>query len=367
MPTDLRPDPRSFTVPAPTAPPPPVDPRPPAPVDVPDPVGPVEPAAPVHRPSRWRRRLAWLGLLVALLSVVELGYLYSVWRRVERVDLENSLAVGENGGVNYLIVGSDSREGVDPDDPNAGFILGGGLGSERTDTMMVLRAHPGGASLTAIPRDLFVTIADTGQQGRINAAIQGGPARLVRTIEAALGVPIHHFVAVDFEGFGAIVDALGGVTIDFPHPAFDSNSGLDVPEAGPQRLDGTQALAYVRSRFYTERIDGVDVRDPTSDLGRVQRQQVFLRTVLSDVQGTRNPVTFNRLASGLADAVRVDDQLSILDVLTLARRLAGVEPLSLALPTFGFTTDGGAQVLGLADGAESVLDHFRGGPVPAPG
>jgi len=362
MPTDLRPDPRSFTVPAPAQAPEPIEvaPQPPSPA-IPPPVepAPAEPTAPADRPRRWRKWLAIIGLVIAVLSVLELGYLYWVWRGVDRVDLEDSLSSPSGGGVNYLIVGSDSREGVDPDDPNAGVILGGGLGSERTDTILLLRTHDDGVTTMAIPRDLFVTVADTGNEGRINSAIQGGPARLVRTIEQNLDIPVHHFVAVDFVGFGSIVDALGGVTIDFPHPAFDTNSGLDVPEAGPQTLDGTQALAYVRSRFYTEVIDGTQVQDPTSDFGRVQRQQLFLRTVLSDVQGTRSPLTFNRLASGLSSAMTVDDELTMLDVMRLARRLAGTEPVSVELPTTGFTTSGGAQVLALDDGAEGVLDLFR--------
>ncbi|MDH4168638.1 MAG: LCP family protein [Acidimicrobiia bacterium] len=359
MSPELAPDPRSFTVPEPTAAPPPILPGPVVPGPTPPVLPPEPPPETAVRPNRWRRRLAVVGLVLALLSVLELGYLYTVWRQVERVDLEGSLTSEPNGGVNFLIVGSDSREGVDADDPNAGAILGGGLGSERTDTILVLRTHTEGVTTMAIPRDLFVTNVDTGSEGRINAAIQGGPASLVRTVEASLGIPIHHFVAVDFVGFGSIVDANGGVTIDFPHPAYDTNSGLSVPGAGPQTLNGTQALAYVRSRHYTEQIDGQDVPDPTSDFGRVARQQLFLRTLMADIQGTRNPLTFNRVAAGMSDALTVDDQLNVLDVMKLARRMAGTEPESLVLPTYGFVTSGGAQVLGLADGADGVLDRFR--------
>ncbi|MGI9603745.1 MAG: LCP family protein, partial [Acidimicrobiales bacterium] len=165
-------------------------------VDVPPapPVVPEEPPVDTGSgdgPNPWRRRLAWVALVIVALSVVELGYLYTVWRSVDRVDLEDSLSADSGSGVNYLIVGSDSREGVDPDDPNAGVILGGGLGSERTDTILVLRTHADGVTTMAIPRDLFVTIADTGGEGHINSAIQGGPPRLVRTIESNLGIPIH--------------------------------------------------------------------------------------------------------------------------------------------------------------------------------
>ncbi len=383
-PSGPRPDPRSFYVEAPADPvaagAPPVDeyradqyradqyrvdqPRVDQPrVDQPrvDDYGVEEVAPPApRRRRRWRRYVVLALVLLLVAAAGELLYLRSVWRSVERASMEGSLAAEPADGINYLIVGSDSREGVDPDDPNAGSILGGGLGSQRTDTIVLLNVSANGSTMMAIPRDLFVTIADTGSSGRINAAIQGGPARLVRTIEANLGVPVHHFVAVDFVGFVGLVDALGGVTIDFPHPAFDRKSGLDVGQAGPQNLDGPQALAYVRSRTYTEIIDGAEVVDRRSDLGRVERQQDFLRAVLGDARSVRNPFTVNRVASGMSDHLVVDDQMGIRDVLRMMQRLARQSPETVVLPTRPFTTEGGAQVLGLeAEAAQPSLDRFR--------
>ncbi len=283
------------------------------------------------------------------------------WRKVEgleRLDLGDALSAPTGEARNYLVVGSDSREGITEDTPNVGAI-GTDVTGRRSDTLIVLRTQPGAATMMSIPRDLWVTNAATGQAGRVNAAYNAGPPNLVRTITSSLGIPIHHYVEVDFVSFAGMVDAMGGVTIDFPHPATDRGSGLDIPEAGPQRLDGTMALAYVRSRHYTEIVDGQPRQDPTADLGRQQRQQTFIRTVLREVGETRNPVTGVRLVNAAAGGVRVDDQLGVGDVWTLARRLSGSEPESLVLPTVG-ARKGGAAVLLLKEAeAQPVLARFR--------
>ena len=129
--------------------------------------------------------------------------------------------------------------------------------------MLLLRFVDGEAKMMSIPRDLYVPIAETGGSQKINAAYNGGPRRLVQTVQQSLGVPIHQYLEVDFVSFAKLVDALGGITIDFPHPAFDRNSGLDVRQAGPVELNGAQALAFVRSRHYVEVIDGEEVPDAT--------------------------------------------------------------------------------------------------------
>ena len=143
-----------------------------------------------------------------------------------------------------------------------------------------------------LPRDLFIPIVGGKGRDRINTAIQqGGPVSLIQTVQQSLGIPVHHYIEMDFVGFLELVDAVGGVVIDFDAPAIDLNSGLDIKTAGPHKLDRDQALAYVRSRHYTRIIDGKKVVDPTADLGRIERQQVFFRAVMSKVGDTRNPLT----------------------------------------------------------------------------
>ncbi|MEO1064221.1 MAG: LCP family protein [Actinomycetota bacterium] len=299
-----------------------------------------------------------LGLLVLGFLLMLLWSLWS-WGSIDRVEVSGLLDSG-GSGTNYLFVGSDSREGVDPNDPNAGFIIGEPVTGQRSDTVMILRVEDGGASFLSLPRDLWLPIAGTGGEQRLNTAYADGPEQLIQTVQQSLGLPVHHYLEVDLATFSDVVDAVGGVTIDFPHPAFDDKSGLDVPTAGPVELDGSQALAYVRSRAYTEIVDGREVVDPTGDIGRGLRQQQFMRVVLSDVTSTRNPLALARIMSAMSGGLTVDDSLGLRDVIGLGLSLRGVTPESVELPVFGFTTSNGAQVLGLEPEAEAVLDRFRG-------
>ncbi len=302
-----------------------------------------------------------LGVALVLLLLVGGTILwgYSKFESIETVDLSAVLASGD--GTNYLIVGSDTRDGIDPDSPNAGAIIGGDtIGSpERSDTVLILRIDGAGARMLSVPRDLYVTISETGQQSRINTAFNGGPSRLIATLRDQLDLPIHHYLEVDFVSFSGMVDALGGITIDFPHPAFDTHSGLSVPEAGPQTLDGTQALAYVRSRFYTEVINGEDVQEGTGDIGRVVRQQAFLTAVMDAIGRERNPIALARISDELARGMRIDSDLGFLEALNLLRRMRGLDPAPNAMPTTNFTTGAGAAVLRLEQpGANEVLAQF---------
>ena len=298
-------------------------------------------------------------LPLILLATAIGGYLYakSVYDRIEKIPLADVLS-GDGGGTNYLIVGSDSRDvedlvdaGLDP----AGFADGGG---QRSDTMLLLRFVDGEAKMMSIPRDLYVDIAETGGSQKINAAYNGGPSRLVQTVQQSLGIPVHQYLEVDFVSFAKLVDALGGITIDFPQPAFDTNSGLDVRQAGPVELNGAQALAYVRSRHYVEVIDGEEVPDRTGDLGRVLRQQQFLRTVFSELGSVKNPVTFAKAAGSAAGGLRIDDTLGLWDAIRFAWKLRALDPAPVELPTRLGSNEAGS-VLFLEPEAEAALAQFR--------
>ncbi len=333
------------------------------------PQAPPSPARPAPHPGapgparrrRPRRRWPWVLAALVLVPVVAGAGLwaYLTWQmsRFDQVPVGSVLA-GSATGTNVLLVGSDSREGVDPNAPDAGFIVGDSVGGQRADTILVLRIDDQGSRFLSLPRDLWLPIPPTGREQRINAAYNEGPETLVRTVQESLGIPLDHYVEVDFVSFVGLVDALGGVTIDFAHPATDADSGLDVP-AGPVTLDGAQGLAYVRSRNYTEQVDGSSRVDPRGDLGRVVRQQTFLREVLSEASAARNPLTLNRVLGALSAGVRIDDATGVGEALRIARGLRGQAPETVELPVFGFTTAGGAAVLGLADGAGTVLASFR--------
>lgn len=313
---------------------------------------------PPSRRSVLRVGLAALAVLL-LATVAGTAWGYRQFDRIERAELGDVLATGN--GTNYLIVGSDTREGISPDDPNAGAILGpeAPVGSERSDTIVVLRVDGGGARMLSVPRDLLVTVAETGQRTRINAAFNGGPRRLAATLTDQLGLPVHHYLEVDFVSFRDLVDALGGIVVEFPHPAFDTKSGLDVGTAGAVRLDGDQALAYVRSRSYTERIDGREVQEPTGDLGRVVRQQKFLAAVVAEIGSIRNPFRLVGVTNAMVSGMRIDERLGFFDALRLLVRFRGLDPEPASLPTSDLRLSSGAQVLRLVQPeADQVLAEF---------
>jgi LCP family protein required for cell wall assembly len=296
-----------------------------------------------------RRRILQVAAIIifvpVLLGVVGLIWAQSKFSEIERVDVAGVLDGGGGDGQNILMVGSD--EGADRT-------------GQRSDTIMLLRLEPERSVVMSIPRDLYVTIEPSGREQRINAAYNDGPASLIQTIQSNLGIPIHRYMEVDFVTFATLVDAIGGVTIEFPHPVFDPKSGLNIPQAGPVVLDGAQALAYVRSRQYTEIIDGRQVEDPRSDLGRVLRQQQFMRVLFAKIGDSRNPIELVRIGEDVGEGLRIDNDMSLLDALRLGLRLRDLDPESVVLPTEPFTLDSGAQVLGLDEGgAGPALEQFR--------
>lgn len=307
---------------------------------------------------------------VFVVTAAALAYGYTKYSRLPRIELSDSLGAvddgsqASSGAQNFLLVGVDSAESLDPDDPARAGRAAGGL---RSDTMMVLRVDPASsrAALLSLPRDLWVNLS-TGGTGRINTAVEmGGPKALIETIREYFGIPIDHYLQVDFEGFGRIVDAIGGVPIDFPYPVRDNRSGLDVPEAGCVVLDARNALGFVRSRAYQEYFDGEWHVDGSGDLGRIRRQQVFMIAALERAfeRGARNPVTLDALIDSTLDAVVVDDTLDGGDIVALAREFRSFSADSLDIYEIPVYDDviGGAQVLHIdSRNAEPTLAVFRG-------
>jgi polyisoprenyl-teichoic acid--peptidoglycan teichoic acid transferase len=328
---------------------------------------------PTRRRGRrtWRERLLLLfsGSLACalLLTAGGLAYVYTKYSKLPRVTLGSVLSREEDDKApqNFLLVGVDSAADLAEDDPaRAGR---GNVGGLRSDTVMVLRVEPGSerASLLSLPRDLWVPLASGGNQ-RINSAIQnGGPGELVDTIEQYLGVPIHHYIQVDFAGFQNLVEVIDGVAVYFPAPARDTRSFLDIDTAGCVTLDGHQALAYARSRHFQYYEDGRWRTDQSGDLGRISRQQDFIMRALhrAVAQGARNPLTLDRLVDAALDTVTVDDLLTADDIISLGRAFRSFDPSSLdtyALPTRPGSA-GGASILRLQDeAAQPILDRFRG-------
>ena len=322
------------------------------------------------RPRRsWRRRVfKFVAVVIVLAMLATAGAAFYAQRQfdaIERVEVAEFLAPTGLEGTNYLIVGSDSRENLDPNVENAGAIFGDGseeIGGQRTDTIQILRVTDEGSHhMLALPRDLYVPLGGDGAGNRINAAFAfGGAELLIRTVEGSLGIPIHHYAEIDFAGFIDLVDAVGGVTIDFTHPAYDTKTGLNIAEAGPATLDSTQALAFVRSRAYTEVIDGQSVIDPRGDLGRVKRQQAFLQALFSELQSPRNALSLLTNLDTSTGSVKLDDRMSFGDALDLAVELRDLDLITdHDLVVSHWTTPSGAQVLQLDTAAsQPTLEFF---------
>jgi LCP family protein required for cell wall assembly len=317
-----------------------------------------------------RRSPAPVALLLALLvgvvgSIGVLRAAEEATANVSRVKgLENVLADSSANDLpaeNFLLVGSDSREGTDPDDAALGDVAG-----QRSDTIMLLRREKnGGAALMSFPRDLWVDIPGKGE-GKINGAYNGGPQLLAQTITESFGIPVHHYVEVDFAGFRDIVDAIGGVEVCVEHLAQDANTGMRL-EPGCHTVNGEGGLAYARSRYYEEFIDGSWRVDPRADLGRIERQQSFIRSAAEALlqEVIANPERLGDLVQVATRAITFDSRTNVLASGQALAAAAQDGMRSYTLPTNReMIGDQDAQRV-IESEAEPILAYFRGdGPVP---
>ncbi len=315
-----------------------------------------------------------LVLVVVFALASSLGLLAATNQQesnVERVT-ELSDVMADSGGpfVNYLLVGSDTREGADPNSPDYGGIgAAEETGGRRSDTMMVLHVDNDRdvASIMSIPRDLWVNVPGYGEN-RINTAYTHGADVLVQTVQEALGIPINHYIEVDFNSFKAIVGSLGGVDICFDAPTRDVHTGLWVPVPGCYTLDPMQSLAYARSRYFeTFRVDDWKV-DGRADLGRIERQQTFVQAAVSKAQQqmTANPLRASDLINAAVASLRVDPGTDLVKSIEYLRPLVTNGVIRYSLPVVPAEI-GGKSVLVLGADATAILGYLAGsGEPPAP-
>ena len=299
---------------------------------------------PVRRkvsPRVYRRRrvaAALAALLVLGLVMAAGGWGYTAFRfgQISSVHVPGLGKAPSDGSVNLLVVGSDTRQGL----RDGGF---GDAAGQRSDVIIVVHLVPAArhAAVLSIPRDVYVPVAGTGGSAKINSAFNHGPGQLVQTIQQSFGIPIHHYLLVNFDGFREVVDALGGVSMYFPRPVRDSNdghneSGLNVRRTGCQLLGGGQALALARSRYfqYQDR-SGRWHADPGTDLGRIRRQQTMLRSLAAKALGRNlaNPIRANALVGSVVRSLTKDDRLTIRRSVTLARQFRSFDPARLTTLT----------------------------------
>lgn len=242
-------------------------PGPPAPPHQPPPPAPARGRD--GRPKRRRGVLRVVRLLLLLWLVFLLAVPVLAWREVTKVEAFGEERPAEQPGTTYLLVGSDSREGLTRAERRR---LGtGDAGGRRTDTIMLLHAGSGPNVLTSIPRDSLVDVPGHGRS-KINAAYAwGGAPLLVETVEQNTGIRVDHYVEIGFGGFVGMVDAVGGIEICPKAAMKDPQAKLDI-EAGCQEADGATALGYARSRKTYKALGDVDraraQREVVSAVGR---------------------------------------------------------------------------------------------------
>ncbi|WP_171163134.1 LCP family protein [Streptomyces sp. I05A-00742] len=272
------------------------------------------------RPN-WRKRIT-IGLLAFLAVVLVVSVSTYFWadsklrREVDLGKVEDRPPSG--GGTNYLIVGSDSREGLTDEDKKD--LHTGSADGKRTDSMMILHTGDNGTTMLSLPRDSYVTIpAFTGQKSgkripasthKLNRAYSdGGPELLVRTVEYNTGLRIDHYAEIGFGGFRNLVDSLGGVDMCLDKAVKDRDSGADL-KAGCQTLDGKQSLAFVRQRH----------QEADQDLGRMRNQQKFLNTLAKQAASPStvlNPFTLYPVIGSGLDTLIVDDDMELWDLASM--------------------------------------------------
>lgn len=313
-------------------------------------VGPVPKAGASAAPRRrrWPRRVLWTSLaalaLLALLGAVAFWFTLERYAgNVERIPhvfagLDESVRPTphpENSATDYLLIGTDT--GGDAATTGAG---GRSEPTGNADAIMLVQLADGGAHavIISIPRDSWVPVPGHGMN-KINAAYAiGGPTLLVQTVEDLTHVRVDHFAAIDFTGFKAITDALGGVTVDISTRTESRGVTFD---PGPNRLDGDSALIYVRQRY--------DL--PGGDFDRVQRQQSFLRAVLTEIRSQDllgSPATTDRLLLALTGSISIDDTLGNLDLVGQAHQLERLATGSvdfLTAPVAGTGWEGPSSVV----------------------
>ncbi|MEV5386065.1 LCP family protein [Streptomyces sp. NPDC052721] len=297
------------------------------------------------RPApNWRRRIKWTAITLATVLVVTsiATYFWADSKLRREVDLSKVIDRPEGGdGTNYLIVGSDSREGMSKEDEKK--LHTGGAEGKRTDSMMILHVGDNGDTLISLPRDSDVVVPSyqgstsgktypaQGRHAKLNATYaEDGPTLLVRTIEANTGLRIDHYVEIGFQGFAGIVDAVGGVEITIDKGFKDKWSGADF-KAGKQTLNGQQALAFVRTRHAFA----------ASDLQRTKNQQKFLAALAHQVatpSTVLNPFKlYPTMGAGL-DSLIVDKDMSLWDLASMFWAMKGVsggDGTSMNMPISG--------------------------------
>ncbi|WP_018330601.1 LCP family protein [Actinomycetospora chiangmaiensis] len=324
-------------------------------------------------PWTWARSLRLVAAAMSTVIVLVCGVAWGAtsWfeaavRKIGALDPTSAAIIdpaAQEGDQNFLVVGSDTRVGAAPSEDvgNATDVPGA-----RSDTVMIVHVPANRARMTVVsfPRDLeidrpscerwdSVSGAYTGEtiprtpQVKLNSAYQvGGPRCVTKVVQELSGLAVNHFLGVDFSGFKDMVDAVEGVPICIEKPMRDTVLGTVIPRAGTSVLTGDQALNFVRARHV--------IGDPTSDYGRIGRQQIFLSALLRKALSAGTLLDVGKLRA-LVDAVgrsTYGENIEAAQLLSLGQSLSGLDARTVTfttVPTTGVANTRGNEVLRVAE------------------
>jgi LCP family protein required for cell wall assembly len=324
-----------------------------------------------------------VSVAVVVLAVIGFSYAYVryEWGKVTKIACTTCTgpAATSQTPYNVLLIGSDTRAG-DTGQAAKSFGTASEVGGQRSDTIKVLHVDPetGSARLLSLPRDTYVEMSglptSTGLTGaqKLNTAYNNGPVPLVQTVENTFGIPISHFIVIDFNGVIKTVDAVGGIRMRFNYAVRDddngnNNSGLAVSQLGCVPMNGNQVLALARSRYfqYYDPARHEWISDPTSDLGRIERQNLILEALMTKVKSTYNPLTLRAVLSQVVHDISVDKSMSLGMAYDLVERYHALSPSQLetfTLPTAGAVSHSGDVEVVQQPAAQQVITTFLGSP-----
>jgi LCP family protein required for cell wall assembly len=331
-----------------------------------------------------------LSISIVAISAISWAGLGRITAAIPKIDAFAGLddrPKKESSAINYLIVGSDTREGLTRAEIRKLKVGGPEVAAgKRSDTMLLVHVSKkrDKAAIISIPRDSYALIPEhKNSQGkvipaaysRINSAFNwGGAPLLIQTFEEMSGLRIDHYIEVNFVGFVRMVDALGGVEICTKRDIDDPKSHLVLP-AGRHVLDGVDSLKYVRTRYF----------DGLGDLGRMKRQQEFAGAMLRKATSAGvllNPVKMVDFIGSALDSVVTDEDLNQSDLLTLGKQLrnlsaSNVRTLTIPLKYYNYRKNGvsGAvlwdpvlapELFNRIKNDEALLDKVKADPSASP-
>ena len=293
--------------------------------------------APQHGRQEKRSRkkvvLVSLATVVVVIVAAVAGDYWYINHLIHHVIIPDETTKTYNNTENILLVGSTTRCGLKVQNKAYGLCSQGVTGVN-SDVVMILHLNltTNQVSVLSLPRDLFVPNARVDGANKIDAALYNGPDQLVKAIQEDFGIPINHYVELNFDTFADVVNVLGGIKMYFPMSVFDAYSGLYVRHPGCIQLNGTRALQVVRARHLQIRFPGDSTnyrtwpQEALSDLARIRRDHEFLKVLADAVKakGIANPLTDQRLATSVARYLTVDQGLTTGTLLGLAEHFHGV-------------------------------------------